>query len=176
MGPRDDAALSLIIPRDGFRTTGPATFLRPPLAGRRRHPYHPRRVRNYLTTREKLMRIPRLCLTVAVALLVLSAAWADDKPKDLLVGKWQSKEKVGDTEVMTTIDFQKDGKLKIEAAFGDKKVNIDGKYNVVDDNTIETEVTSMGETKKEKSKFTVTKDKLVMEDKNNKKTEFTRVK
>jgi len=109
---------------------------------------------------------------IVVVLLTAGNLLAQDKPKDLIVGKWQAKEKVGDKEIVATIEFNKDGTMKVTA----EGFNFEGKYKLVDDETLETEVTIAGQTKKDTDKIKITKDKITLTDKNGKKTELTRAK
>jgi uncharacterized protein (TIGR03066 family) len=98
---------------------------------------------------------------------------AADKPKDLIMGKWekeQDKQKV-------TLEFAKDGILKVHLAGNDgTNIDVNGKYTFVDDDNMEVEVTYMGETKKEKVKVAVTKEELTTTDGSGKKETFKRVK
>ena len=115
------------------------------------------------------MLATRLCVALSFAFV---PAPADDKPKDLIVGKWMGKD--GPAEI--TIEFIKDGSLTVQAKAGDQKFELKGKYKVLDDKNLEVEITFMNETKKEKNEFTVTKEKLTLTDPKGKKQEFTRVK
>ena len=85
----------------------------------------------------------------ALCVLLCVAAWAPlfagDKPKDLIVGKWEPAEK---KEMGATLEFLKDGKLKVSVG----TINVDGTYKFVDDTNVEVEMTFMGQTQKEKLK------------------------
>ena len=111
-------------------------------------------------------------------LALMTPAYAEDKPEELLIGKWHAKLKEDGKEFEVTIEFAKDGTMKAEFKIPDAKepVTMKGKYKVVDGKVLETEVTFMGETKKDKDTFKVTKDKLTTTDEKGKTIEFTRVK
>lgn len=118
------------------------------------------------------MQAVRMALASCVVLFFLTPAFTQDKAADLLVGKWEAKEKVGDQEVTGTIEFAKDGKLKI--SFGG--FNIDGTYKLMGETEIEVTMTFMGETRTEKSEIKVEKEALEIKSKTGKLTKFTRVK
>jgi len=137
-----------------------------------------------------------LCACVVAVLVAVCPAapgLADEKqkPKDLIVGKWEhsKSEQKGDTkaEFKMTLDFKKDDKVKIAVnfKFGDKDVKqeMDGTYKWVDDENIE--VTAKDpKTKKEDTKklhVKVTAKELELTDKSEKDKakatiKFTRVK
>jgi len=104
-----------------------------------------------------------LCIAVGTPLV------AADKPKDLIVGKWEPTEKKDQTPV---IEFTKDGKVKISI----QQLKIEGTYKFLDDNNMEVETTFMGQTKKEKMKVEVTKDELTTTDPKGEIEKFKRVK
>lgn len=115
----------------------------------------------------------RLAFTTALALVALmvtaSPLVAEDKPQDLIIGKWKST----DADHDAVIDFAKDGKLKIVG----KDVSIDGSYKFLDDKTIEVKFQLGAEDKATKLSVTVTKEELVtVEDGKDKKITFKRVK
>src|SRR5262249_52606044 len=98
----------------------------------------------------------------ALFLALLTPAFVEDKPEELILGKWQGKVKEGDKEFMMTIEFVKDGTFKSMVKVPDAKdpIVIKGKWKLIDGKTLETEATFMGETKKDKDTIKVTKDKL----------------
>jgi uncharacterized protein (TIGR03066 family) len=108
-----------------------------------------------------------------MCLILLVAVWAPlgaaDKPKDLIVGKWEPVENKGQAP---TIEFTKDGKLKISIA----QMTIEGTYKFLDDNNVEVEISFMGQTQKEKMKVECTKDEMTTTDSKNKAEKFKRVK
>ena len=128
------------------------------------------------------MKALHLCLASCLALLLVAgSALAQkekdkdkDKPKakDLIVGVWKGKDKVGDKEIEMTMEFTKDGALKMEMM----GLKIDGKYKFADDNNVEVEFSLGGQTIKQKLKVEATKDKLSMTDEKGMKNEFTRSK
>lgn len=117
------------------------------------------------------MRLRHVAALAVLALLAatLVPAFAADKPQDLIIGKW----KPDDAKDEATLEFLKDGKLKIAA----KEITLDGTYQFVDDNNISVKLTFGGETKEVKLKITLTKDELTtQEDGKDKKETFKRVK
>jgi uncharacterized protein (TIGR03066 family) len=132
-----------------------------------------------------------VAVLIAVCLAAPGQAEEKQKAKDLLVGKWKHSktEDKGDVKVEfeMTIDFMKDGKVKVGAnvKFGDKEVkhDMDGTYKWVDVENIELTVkepkTKKEETKKLKVK--VSEKELELTDKSEKDKDkatlkFTRVK
>jgi uncharacterized protein (TIGR03066 family) len=118
------------------------------------------------------MQVVRWLLVCCIFMLFLAPSFADDKPADLIVGKWETKEKRGDQEITATVEFTKDNKMKI--SFG--QINIDGTYKIVSDSELELTMTFMMETRTEKTKFKVTKDALEFTSKEGKTTKFTKAK
>ena len=108
-----------------------------------------------------------LILRVAVGAPLLAA----DKPKDLIVGKWEPVEK---KDQGLTIEFLKDGKVKI--TFPQANINLDGTYKFLDDSNIEIEFKVMDKVQMEKLKVEVTQDALTTTDSMNKVEKFKRVK
>jgi uncharacterized protein (TIGR03066 family) len=92
-----------------------------------------------------------------------------DKPKEnkpdqqvggsrkLVVGKWSPSK----DDDKTTIEFTKDGKIKISGA---QNISIDGKYKFIDDSTLQVDMSYSGEEKSIKLKFTVTQDELTTQE------------
>jgi hypothetical protein len=79
-------------------------------------------------------------------LLILQSGCGPKKPKDLIVGKWQSSEA---DVLMHVIEFTSDGKLIFAASLGGDEIKVVGKalitkptatYKFIDDDTIEVEV------------------------------------
>jgi uncharacterized protein (TIGR03066 family) len=120
----------------------------------------------------------RLAALGVFAILVLSltsvSSFAQTDPKELLIGKWETKEKMGDQELKVTIEFTKDAVVKIAFGAGE----FPGKYRWFDKDYIE--ITMAGADGKEysdKTKVSVTKDELVVTgQKESRTTKFTRVK
>src|SRR5262245_260827 len=106
-----------------------------------------------------------------LAIVTLGKAGGTTKPKDLIIGKWKAAEKKGEVEIMATVEFAKDGGLKMKIG----ELAIDGKYKFIDDNNFEITLEFGGKKAIEKVKIeSITKDKMVTTDKNGK-TEFTRI-
>jgi uncharacterized protein (TIGR03066 family) len=107
-----------------------------------------------------------------LALLVicgLSGCGGSNKPQDLIVGKWEMKEKMGDKEITGTSEFTSDGNVKVDMM----GIKMEGKYKFIDDKTIEV---SMGGQKEKNKIDSITKEKMVLIDPKGKKAEFTRAK
>jgi uncharacterized protein (TIGR03066 family) len=75
-----------------------------------------------------------LQLAATMALLFGAAAWAEDKKpdvdKDKLVGTWEAVKGSETLPLGSTIDFTKDGKLKLTIKEGDKSQVFEGTYKV----------------------------------------------
>ena len=78
-----------------------------------------------------------------------------DDPKELIVGKWELKKEFDGKEFKATLEFMKNGKMKL-SFFGQE---LEGEYKIEGDNLI-TKVTLGEETKEDTAKFKVT-DKLL---------------
>jgi hypothetical protein len=120
------------------------------------------------------MRLATLGVFATLCLLLASvASFAQTEPKDLLIGKWETREKMGDQELKITVEFTKD---TVKASWDMK--SIEGKYKWLDKENIE--VTMVGQDGKDvtdKSKISVTKDELILTGRmDNKTTKFTRAK
>jgi len=117
------------------------------------------------------MTAVRSLLAVCLILCVAMSAplVAADKAKDLIIGKW---EPAGNQGQVPTIEFTKDGKLKITI----QQMTIEGTYKFLDDNNVEVEISFMGQTQKEKMKVECTKDEMTTTDSKNKAEKFKRVK
>jgi hypothetical protein len=120
------------------------------------------------------MRLATLGLFATLCLLLTSVSGlAQDQkdPKDLLIGTWEAKEKVGDMEQKITVEFTKD---TIKVAFDVNKFDV--KYKWVDKDNIEVTVTGAdGKEMTEKTKIAITMDELTVSGKD-KPMKFTRVK
>jgi uncharacterized protein (TIGR03066 family) len=112
------------------------------------------------------MRVARLAgLTALVVILTSNAALvrAEDKAKDLIVGKWTPAD--APKGVTITIEFTKDGKITVSGSQNGKEFKGTGTYKFTDDNTMETTIEFMGQ--KETSKthiMKLNKDELVTKD------------
>jgi uncharacterized protein (TIGR03066 family) len=116
------------------------------------------------------MRLSPLLVIVLLGLLTAVAGLqAQDKPQDLILGKWDPVDEKG----KSTVEFLKDGKLRISA----QQLTLEGSYKFLDDKTIETRVIFAGKEEKGlKLAIKVTKDELVTTHLEGTKTEqrFTR--
>jgi uncharacterized protein (TIGR03066 family) len=104
-------------------------------------------------TGKNLMRLLRLCAVAAVALVL--PACGSNKPKDMIVGKWEE-DKEGKK---VTLEFTGDGKWKMTGEGG----GVDGTYKFNGDDEIEM-VMKLGEKEVpfKKGKVTVTKDEFTL--------------
>src|SRR5438128_451472 len=117
------------------------------------------------------MRLRLLAGLAVVALLAVAVrpALAAEKPQDLIVGKWQP----SDAKDKATLEFLKDGKLKITS----DQFTVDGSYKFIDDKTMEVKIAFGGQEMAVKLKVTVAKDDLTMQEEGKeKKDTFKRVK
>ena len=125
------------------------------------------------------MRFAQLAVLASLVVLLAGSAallHAEDKPKDLIVGKWEpSKTPEG---LKLVIEFTKDGKINIMGKAGDKEFKANGTYKFTDDNTMQTEIAFEGKKDTKKVKIIkVSKDELVTKDEGDKDEEkFKRVK
>jgi uncharacterized protein (TIGR03066 family) len=125
------------------------------------------------------MRFARVAVLALLAIFFAGSAvllHAEDKPKDLIVGKWEPTKAPEGLKLV--IEFTKDGKIAITGKAGDKDLKANGTYKFTDDNTMQTEITFEGKKDSKKVKIIkVTKDELVTRDEGDKDDEkFKRVK
>jgi uncharacterized protein (TIGR03066 family) len=125
------------------------------------------------------MRIARLAVLASLVVLFTGSAallHAEDKPKDLIVGKWEPTN--APKGLKFVIEFSKDGKVAITGKAGEKEIKANGTYKFTDDNTMQTEITFDGKKEAKKVKIIkVTKDELVTRDEGDKEDEkFKRIK
>jgi uncharacterized protein (TIGR03066 family) len=103
------------------------------------------------------MSVRRIALVAAVILLAAGAVSAEDKPQQLILGRWEP----ADSKGKSVIEFLKDGKLRISA----DTLTLEGSYKFIDDKTLEVKVILGGNEKpSSKLKITVTKDELTTEE------------
>jgi len=114
------------------------------------------------------MRVARAAVLACLALLAGANFASAQKPEELIIGKWE----LADPKEKMTVEFQKGGKLLLEAPM----VKFEGTYKFLNDTEMEVALTFGGETKKEKLKVKVTKDELITTDSENKVDKFKRVK
>jgi len=107
--------------------------------------------------------------------LVASAGGGEDNAKKIL-GKWELAKSSGKgPPAGTMVHFSKDGKLKIQGMFMDKEFTLEGTYKIKGDKLTVT-LNLKGEEKTDSDTIkTLTKDRLVLEDKDGKVNEFKRV-
>lgn len=116
------------------------------------------------------MRLAMFAVVVTLITSVTTLAQTD--AKELLVGKWEAKEKIGEAELKINLEFTKDA---LKVSFDTFKV--EGKYKWADKDTLEVTITGMdGKDMTEKTKVVVTKDTLSLTGKDGKETKFTRAK
>jgi hypothetical protein len=121
--------------------------------------YHPR----FLLTRGAAMS--RLIVSLLLVLALLAAASAGDaKPRDLILGKWESQDGVSKGVV---VEFKDNGTT---TATFKGRVTSTGKYKFVEDDVLEFEATFLGAGKKLISRFRIkiTGDELTQTDLNTK--------
>ena len=99
-----------------------------------------------------------LAVCVALSFVAGPTMGGDAKkadPKELIVGKWELKKEFDGKEFKATLEFLKNGKMKL--SFFDQ--TLEGEYKIDGDNLI-TKVTFGEESKEDSAKFKVT-DKLL---------------
>ena len=117
----------------------------------------------------------------AAAILFAGAATAQDKKVDAgkLVGKWELTKSTDESAPKgALVEFTKDNKLAITLDFGGKKLELSGTYKVEGDR-ITVKIKSPDGGKDEEDTDTIkelSEAKMVLVDKNNKETEFTKKK
>jgi len=123
------------------------------------------------------MQVLRGLVVGCAVLLLAGQAYGDakDDAAKLLVGKWETKQKLGDKEATAILDFSKDGKLAMKLT-GPVDLSLGGTYKVIDEKTIEVTITFMQKTKTEKSQFKVSKDTLELTGDDGKPQKFNRTK
>src|SRR5215831_3701748 len=115
-------------------------------------------------------------LVLLLGLFVVVPLHAEDKAKDLIVGKWEpAKPPPGATVV---IEFTKDGKVLMTGTSNKKDFKLEGKYKLADETTMEITFEQNGKVKTDKTKIVkLNKDELVTKDEKDKEEQtFKRVK
>jgi uncharacterized protein (TIGR03066 family) len=105
-----------------------------------------------------VIAIRLLAVCVALSFVAGPTMGGDAKkadPKELIVGKWELKKEFDGKEFKATLEFLKNGKMKL--SFFDQ--TLEGEYKIDGDNLI-TKVTFGEESKEDSAKFKVT-DKLL---------------
>src|SRR5262249_36183377 len=96
-------------------------------------------------------------------------------PSQLLIGVWEVTKAQGPPPG-ATVEFTKDGKLKLCAKVGDNTLDIDGTYKL-HDKTITVTLSFGGKTRTESAKINkLTDQELIVEDKKGMVEEYKRVK
>jgi uncharacterized protein (TIGR03066 family) len=122
------------------------------------------------------MRTWTAVLAAAAVVLVfgIPAAPAADKPKELIVGKWEPTNENGKGFVA---EFTKDGKVVIAGKKDGQEIKVEGTYKFLTDDTMELNLEFMGEKKTEKLTITkIDKEEMVTEDSMKKEEKFKRLK
>lgn len=106
----------------------------------------------------------RILCTVVLGCGILLAGTASAQEtsavRKLIVGKWESAQKVGDKDVKILVEFTANGKVSVTV----RDFKADGTYTFPDDKTIETELIFEGERRKVRSEVTVTADALELKE------------
>ena len=124
------------------------------------------------------MKLNRLVITgflfLGLALIGTAGAPGDNAKK--LVGTWEVVKSETGAPPSATVEFTKDGKLKLKAKLGDKELVIDGTYKVKGDK-LDVTLEFMGKSKSESSTIKkLTEKQLIVVDEMGKSDEFKRVK
>jgi uncharacterized protein (TIGR03066 family) len=121
-------------------------------------------------------RWPLLVAWIVLCTLAISPLRADDKPHDLIVGKWEPVKPV--KGVKTFIEFEKDGKVLINFSAEGQEFKLQATYKFTDDNTMQMQMDAGGKKESKKIKIVkLTRDEFVMKDEGKDEEEkFKRVK
>jgi uncharacterized protein (TIGR03066 family) len=116
-------------------------------------------------------------LTLSLAALLtlgLASARCAEKPKDLIVGKWEPGEPKGKG---TVLEFKKDGTLAVAIKDEGKEIKFDGTYKFLTDDTMEITMDVMGQKMTEKITLKkIDKDGMTTVDAMGKEEKFKRLK
>lgn len=94
--------------------------------------------------------------------------------KEQVVGSWEPEKAPPNGKA--SIEFLKDGKLKMRIEVQDQKIEIDGSYKFTADDSMELEMTFNGQTKKETIKLAIAEDVMTTTDSKGKVEKFKRIK
>ena len=115
--------------------------------------------------------------TIGLAVLLtvgLAPAQGADKPKDLIVGKWEPLEPKGKGAVL---EFKKDGTLSVAIKDDGKEVKFDGTFKFLADDVMEITMDVMGQKMTEKITLKkIDKDGMTTVDAMGKEEKFKRLK
>ena len=125
------------------------------------------------------MRVARLAAFASLVVLLSASAtlvYAEDKAKDLIVGKWEPVKAPPGAKIV--IEFTKDGKVLMTGSANQKDIKLEGKYKLTDEKTMQISFEQGGKAKTDTTKIVkLTKDELVTKDENDKEEQsFKRVK
>jgi uncharacterized protein (TIGR03066 family) len=124
------------------------------------------------------MRVAQLVVLASLVVLLSSLAaplYAEDKAKDLIVGKWEPVQP--EKGVTAVIEFTKDGKISIAGTAQGKAFKNEGTYKFVDNDTFETTFEFNGQKQTSKTRIVkISKDELVTKDEPKKGAEKAAVK
>ena len=120
------------------------------------------------------MRALRTVLLTCGLLLAAGSAFAQNQDaQKLLVGKWETTQKVGDKDIKVVVEFDKIGKATVTI----RDVSLSGKYKFLSDGKLEVELTLKdGTSRKTTHEVKVTADSLELKDMNGRVDKFKRAK
>jgi uncharacterized protein (TIGR03066 family) len=121
------------------------------------------------------MNLHRIVVALAVFLGLTFVLTAGGDTAKTLVGVWEITNNK-EAPPGTTVEFTRDGKLKVRAKVGEKELKIDGTYELKDDTIVST-LSFAGKTKTEPSKIRkLTEKELIVRGEKGKVEEYKRVK
>jgi len=121
------------------------------------------------------MNLHRIVVALAVFLGLTFVLTAGSDTAKKLVGVWEITNNK-DAPPGATVEFTRDGKMKLRANVGEKELKIDGTYELKDDAVV-TKLSVGGKTKTESNKIRkLTEKELVIVDEKGKVEEYKRVK
>ncbi len=112
-------------------------------------------------------------------LLLVAALLAADAKEDvqkLLVGKWETKQKVGERERRGIMEFTADGKVVMKVKTDKGETAFNGTYKLIDEGNIEVSFTVREIPMTDRSRLKITQDTLELTDNNGRVQRFTRLK
>jgi len=110
-------------------------------------------------------------IVLVCGFLLAGSALGQDGNK-LLVGKWETSQKVGDKDIKVVVDFAKDGKVVVTV----RDVSLRGTYKVKEDGKVEVALQLKDSTSKGTYEVKATPDTLELKDTSGKVDKFKRVK
>ncbi|MBI1917716.1 MAG: hypothetical protein HYS12_23720 [Planctomycetes bacterium] len=119
------------------------------------------------------MRVLR-SMVLGCGLLLAGPALAQNQDSTkLIVGKWETSQKVGDKDIKVVVDFAKDGRTVVVTV---RDVSLSGTYQVKEGGKVEVELNLKDRTSKGTYEVKATPDTLELKDSNGKVDKFNRVK